>query len=78
MIIDPDKLKGKQTRSVLQSAMADLTGHIEEIEESLEQADDTDLDAEEREDYRETAASELEELFTEFEALARICSERLT
>jgi transcription elongation GreA/GreB family factor len=77
MNIDPDKIKGRQP-AMLQSAMADLTQHIEEAEEALDLATDPDYDAEERRDAREQIGTALEELFSEFEALQRICEERLT
>lgn len=78
MYIDPDKIKGQQTIEALQSAMADLTGHIENVEESLAVALDPEEARDDRADARETAAQILDELFTEFEALQRICEERLS
>lgn len=77
MDINPDKIKGKQPE-MLKSAMADLTVHIESVDEALDLASDPDYDAEEREDARSQIATELEELFAEFEALQRLCGERLT
>ena len=77
MIIDSDKLKGTQTVVVLQNAMDELTQAIEQVTESLWESTDRDLDAEDRQGYRETAADALGQLFGEFEALQRICAERL-
>ena len=77
IFIDPDKLRRSANRDKIMAAFEELRDYMDELEGLLDEAGDTDADAEDREYAREQSAEKLTELLDEADVFAAMCKQRM-